>query len=92
VLTEYPITTANSLPVGISVGPDNELWFAESDTNKIGRVAAGVLTTAPPPGAVLQRGSEFGQQRLLLGVSRQYRFRLLHVRSQLDLLSLRHGL
>lgn len=37
-LTEFPIPTANSSPRGIVTGPGGNLWFAESDGNKIGRI------------------------------------------------------
>jgi virginiamycin B lyase len=36
VITEYPTPTANSGPVGITVGPDNNIWFTEAFANKIG--------------------------------------------------------
>jgi hypothetical protein len=36
--TEYPIPTASSSPYGIVAGPDGNLWFTESGTNKIGKV------------------------------------------------------
>jgi virginiamycin B lyase len=38
VFTEYPIPTANSVPVGITAGPDGNLWFTEANTNQIGQV------------------------------------------------------
>ncbi|MBN2574207.1 MAG: hypothetical protein JXP73_06560 [Deltaproteobacteria bacterium] len=35
---EFPIPTPDSVPYGIVVGPDNNLRFAESKGNKIGRI------------------------------------------------------
>src|SRR5258707_13210346 len=45
-ITEYPITTTpGSAPVGITRGPDGNLWFTEYLGNKIGRITtAGVIT------------------------------------------------
>ena len=46
VITEFPIPTAGSVPVGIIVGPDGALWFTEPGVNQIGRIttagAAGI--------------------------------------------------
>ncbi len=48
--TEYPITTSNSLPLGITAGHDGNLWFTEYDTNQIGRITtAGLVTEFPLP-------------------------------------------
>src|SRR5262249_2449669 len=38
VITEFPIPTANSAPVGINPGPDGNMWFTEIQGNKVGRV------------------------------------------------------
>jgi streptogramin lyase len=44
-VTEFPIPTASSLPSGITMGPDGNLWFTETSGNKIGRITtAGVIT------------------------------------------------
>src|SRR5262245_58319489 len=47
-VTEFPIPiidTLSSQPTGITRGPDGNLWFAESDGNRIGRITpAGVVT------------------------------------------------
>ena len=44
-ITEYAIPTANSLPIGITSGPDGALWFAEYAAGKIGRITtAGRIT------------------------------------------------
>lgn len=37
VITEYPIPTQSSGPEGISAGPDGDLWFVESFSNKIAK-------------------------------------------------------
>ncbi len=37
-ITEFPINTINSAPYGITMGPDGNLWFTESNCNKIGRI------------------------------------------------------
>jgi len=47
---EYPIPTALSGPSGITKGPDGNLWFAESNAYKIGRVTvSGSITEFPLP-------------------------------------------
>ena len=38
-ITEYSIPSVSSVPYGITAGPDGALWFVESHTNKVGRVA-----------------------------------------------------
>jgi len=35
-ITEFPLTY--SWPVGITSGPDGNLWFTEPEVNKIGRI------------------------------------------------------
>jgi virginiamycin B lyase len=37
-ITEFPIPTPSSSPLGITTGPDGALWFAESEGNNIGRI------------------------------------------------------
>ncbi len=37
-ITEYPIPTSSSYPIGITAGPDGNLWFTEGEGNKIGRL------------------------------------------------------
>ena len=45
VVTEFPIPTANCGATSICVGPDNNLWFCENASGKIGRcTTAGVIT------------------------------------------------
>jgi uncharacterized repeat protein (TIGR01451 family) len=42
---EFTIPTGGSRPTGITAGPDGNLWFAENNGNKIGRITpAGVIT------------------------------------------------
>jgi virginiamycin B lyase len=38
-ISEYPIPTPNTEVAGITSGPDKNLWFAERDANKIGRLS-----------------------------------------------------
>jgi streptogramin lyase len=45
VITEFPVTTANSGVFGITAGADGNLWFTESQAGQIGRITtAGVVT------------------------------------------------
>src|SRR6266581_2989335 len=49
-ITEFPIPTASSIPIGIAAGPDGNLWFTEGGGNKIGRITtAGAITEFPIP-------------------------------------------
>src|SRR6266536_966035 len=49
-ITEFSTPTANSGPFGITAGPDGNLWFTETATNKIGRITtAGGITEVPLP-------------------------------------------
>ncbi len=51
-ITEFPVPTAQSRPYTIVPGPDGNLWFTESNGNKIGRITpAGVITEFPVPTA-----------------------------------------
>ena len=46
---EYPIPTSNAMPIGITAGPDNNLWFTEESGNKIGMITtAGAITEEYP--------------------------------------------
>ena len=49
-MTEFAIPTANSLPWGITAGPDGNLWFEEQGALQVGRLslAAAPTPTAPP--------------------------------------------
>ncbi len=50
VITEFPIPTPNTQPLGITRGPDGALWFTE--IAQIGRITtAGVVTEYPTPTA-----------------------------------------
>ena len=41
----FPIPTAAAGPTGKTTGPDGNLWFAEFNTSKIGRITPdGVIT------------------------------------------------
>ena len=44
---DYPIPTANSGPYGITLGPDGNMWFTESNTNtnKVGKITPGGIIT-----------------------------------------------
>jgi len=37
-ITEYNIPTSNCLPLGITTDQNNEIWFTESASSKIGYV------------------------------------------------------
>ena len=37
-IIEFPIPTSKSAPAEITAGPDGNLWFTESGSNKIGRL------------------------------------------------------
>jgi len=46
----FTIPTQNSLPAGITAGPDGALWFTETFANKIGRIStSGAITEFPLP-------------------------------------------
>ena len=46
----FPIPTASALPYGITAGPDGNVWFAESNSNKVGRITpGGTITEFPTP-------------------------------------------
>ena len=50
-ITEFPVMTAGSQPVGITAGPDGNLWFTEFGVGKIGRITtAGTVTEFPAAG------------------------------------------
>ena len=38
-ITEYPIPTASSYPIRLTVGPDNAVWFGMYGASKIGRIS-----------------------------------------------------
>lgn len=50
VVTEYPIPTSGGSPHYIIAGSDNNLWFTEYTSNKIGMITpSGVVTEYPIP-------------------------------------------
>ena len=51
VITEYAVPTAASYPVGITAGPDGNLWFTEYSGNKIGQLVPEEPPLPPTPGA-----------------------------------------
>jgi streptogramin lyase len=40
-VTEFPIATANSQPIGVTEGLHDDVWFTESAGNKIGHMLLG---------------------------------------------------
>ncbi len=52
---EYPIPTSSSLPQGIALGPDGNLWFVEYDGHNIGQLnpknTPNPITETPVPGS-----------------------------------------
>lgn len=56
VVTEAPIPTAASTPLGIAAGPDSNMWFAENNGNKIARIvpATMAITEFPIPTSASQ--------------------------------------
>jgi virginiamycin B lyase len=53
-VTEFAVPTPSSQPGGITVGPDNALWFTEENGHKIGRITTGGAITEyviPTPNA-----------------------------------------
>src|SRR2546426_819371 len=49
-ITEFSIPPAESDPVGITAGPDGNLWFTELKGNQIGRITpSGAITEFPLP-------------------------------------------
>jgi len=51
-ITEFSAgITASSSPFGIAAGPDGNLWFAESNAGKIGRITPGGTVTEYPTSA-----------------------------------------
>jgi streptogramin lyase len=49
-ITEFPLKKASSQPLGITPGPDGNLWFTEQNTRQIGRITtSGTITEFPLP-------------------------------------------
>jgi streptogramin lyase len=54
-VTEFPVPTPGSGPVGITAGPDGNLWFTENAANQVGRITpAGAVREFP----ILTSGSD----------------------------------
>ncbi len=54
-ITEFPIPTVSSNATGIAAGPNGNLWFTESNGEKIGRISpSGTITEFPVPTAYNQ--------------------------------------
>jgi len=51
-ISEFPVPTGNSFPLGITAGPDGNLWFTEASTDKIGQInpTTHAITEFPIPG------------------------------------------
>ncbi len=48
--TEYPLPTSNAQPYSIATGPDGNLWFTESNSDKIGKITtSGTVTEYAVP-------------------------------------------
>jgi len=53
VATEFVIPTPDRRPLGITAGPDGNVWFMELQGNKIGRITpAGVIAEFSEPNVV----------------------------------------
>ncbi|HSW88740.1 MAG TPA: C39 family peptidase [Candidatus Saccharimonadales bacterium] len=49
-ISEFPVPTNNSSPLGITSGPDGNIWFTEANSDKIGRITTnGTITEFPLP-------------------------------------------
>ena len=49
-ITEFPVPTAASEPVGLALGSDNAIWFVEQTGNNVARITtAGAITEFPIP-------------------------------------------
>jgi streptogramin lyase len=52
--TEYPVPTPASQMIGITNGPDGNIWFSEQLGEKIGRITPqGIITEFPIPGTLV---------------------------------------
>jgi hypothetical protein len=50
-VSEFPVPTPSSQPLGIAAGSDGALWFAEFNANKIGRITTDAGLVGPAGGA-----------------------------------------
>lgn len=49
-ITEYPIPTLSSNALGITAGPDGNMWFTESNVSKVAKITtSGLITEYPIP-------------------------------------------
>ena len=63
-ISEVAIPTRNSGPVGITAGPDGNLWFTEVNGNKIGRITpGGTITEFADPHVQQQSRRDHGRAR-----------------------------
>ena len=44
-ITEYPIPLQDTQPIGITSGPDGNIWFTQIHRNRIGRITTGGAIT-----------------------------------------------
>lgn len=44
VVRSYPVPSTNASPLGLALGPDNQVWFAENGANKLGRLSGEEIT------------------------------------------------
>lgn len=52
VFTTYPLPSPSSFPIGITVGSDGAMWFAEQFGNRVGRITtSGAITEYPTSGS-----------------------------------------
>jgi uncharacterized repeat protein (TIGR01451 family) len=56
-ITEFPVPTPGGLSIGLTTGPDGNLWFTELVSNQIGRITpTGIVTEFPIPSAISSPG------------------------------------
>ncbi len=76
ITNEYPVPTINSMPLGITLGPDGALWFTEGYGSKIGRIttAGAISEYLLPTSPAEPSGITAGPDRALwfTGRRRQY--------------------
>ena len=60
-VTEYSTgMTAGAAPMGIALGPDNNMWFTEFGGNRIGRITAGAAPAPTPTTPAVPTLSQWG--------------------------------
>jgi streptogramin lyase len=45
VIHEFPLKTASSHPIGMALGADGNIWFAENSADQVGMVTPGGVVT-----------------------------------------------